>query len=53
MPIIPRPEPNSVAAVIAEAQALLGDRLSVNETVRAQHARGEDSTPPTQPAANG
>jgi D-lactate dehydrogenase (cytochrome) len=51
MPIIPRPEPNSVAAVIAEAQALLGDRLSVNETVREQHARGEDSTPPTLPDA--
>jgi D-lactate dehydrogenase (cytochrome) len=29
----------------------LGDRLSVNETVRMQHGRGEDSTTPTPPDA--
>ena len=46
-----RAEPNSVAAVIAAARDFLGERLSVNETVRSQHARGEDSTPPTLPDA--
>jgi D-lactate dehydrogenase (cytochrome) len=44
-------EPNSVAAVIAGARAFLGDRLSVNESVRLQHGKGEDSTTPTLPDA--
>jgi D-lactate dehydrogenase (cytochrome) len=45
-------EPNSVAAVLSAARAFLGpDRLSVNETVRLQHGRGEDSTTPTLPDA--
>jgi D-lactate dehydrogenase (cytochrome) len=43
--------PNSAAAVIAEARALLGERLSVNDTVRLQHGKGEDSTTPTLPDA--
>ena len=46
-----RAEPNSIAAVIAGARAILGDRLSVNETVRLQHGKGEDSTTPTLPDA--
>ena len=44
-------EPNSVAAVIAAAREFLGDRLSVNESVRLQHGKGEDSTTPTLPDA--
>src|ERR671916_2129973 len=45
--IAPRP----VDAVIAAARDFLGDRLSVNESVRLQHGKGEDSTTPTLPDA--
>jgi len=38
-------------AVIAAARSLLGERLSVNRTVREQHSRGEDTTTPTLPDA--
>jgi len=38
-------------AAIAEAGALLGERLSVNASVRAQHAHGEDWQPPAAPDA--
>jgi D-lactate dehydrogenase (cytochrome) len=47
----PAADPHSIAAVIAAARGILGDRLSVNETVRAQHAKGEDSSTPTLPDA--
>ncbi|HYZ33324.1 MAG TPA: FAD-linked oxidase C-terminal domain-containing protein [Crenalkalicoccus sp.] len=40
-----------IAAVIASAREILGERLSVNATVREQHAKGEDSTIPTLPDA--
>jgi D-lactate dehydrogenase (cytochrome) len=43
--------PRPVDAVIAAAQGLLGERLSTNATVREQHSRGEDSSPPTLPDA--
>jgi D-lactate dehydrogenase (cytochrome) len=38
-------------AVIAAARGFLGDRISVNRTVREQHSRGEDTTTPTLPDA--
>jgi len=38
-------------AVIPVLRALLGERLSTNETVRAQHSRGEDTTTPHLPDA--
>ncbi len=44
-------DPIGVGAVLAAARAFLGDRLTVNETVRAQHAKGEDSSTPTLPDA--
>ncbi|MGH7188076.1 MAG: FAD-binding oxidoreductase [Acetobacteraceae bacterium] len=40
-----------VDRVIAEAGALLGDRLSTNRSVREQHAHGEDTQPPVLPDA--
>jgi D-lactate dehydrogenase (cytochrome) len=43
--------PAPVDAVIAAARGFLGDRLSTNATVREQHSRGEDSSPPTLPDA--
>jgi D-lactate dehydrogenase (cytochrome) len=51
MNVIARPEPNSAAAVIAEARRILGDRLTVNDSIRQQHAKGEDTTTPTLPDA--
>jgi D-lactate dehydrogenase (cytochrome) len=45
--ITPRP----VDAVIAALRPMLGERLSLAEAVRAQHARGEDTTAPTLPDA--
>jgi D-lactate dehydrogenase (cytochrome) len=41
----------AVAPVIAAARAFLGERLSINRTVREQHGRGEDTTTPTLPDA--
>ncbi|MGH7067384.1 MAG: FAD-binding oxidoreductase, partial [Acetobacteraceae bacterium] len=43
--------PRPVDRVIAEAEAILGDRLSTNRSVREQHAHGEDSQPPVLPDA--
>ena len=37
--------------VITAVRGVLGDRLSVNHTVREQHSRGEDTTTPTLPDA--
>jgi D-lactate dehydrogenase (cytochrome) len=45
--IVPRP----VDSVIAEAREFLGDRLSLNQAVREQHSRGEDTTTPVLPDA--
>jgi D-lactate dehydrogenase (cytochrome) len=45
--ITPRP----VDSVVAALKQRLGERLSLNEAVRAQHARGEDTTAPTLPDA--
>jgi D-lactate dehydrogenase (cytochrome) len=41
----------AVEAVISAARDFMGERLSVNRTVREQHGRGEDTTPPTLPDA--
>ncbi|MBR0651237.1 FAD-binding protein [Roseomonas terrae] len=41
----------AVSAVIAAAREILGDRLSVNASVREQHSHGEDTTTPTLPDA--
>ncbi|MCW8085888.1 FAD-binding oxidoreductase [Sabulicella glaciei] len=38
-------------AVIAALRPILGERLSVNDAIRQQHARGEDTTAPTTPDA--
>ena len=38
-------------AVIAAARGFLGERISVNRSVREQHSRGEDTTTPTLPDA--
>lgn len=43
--------PRPVDAVLAAAQGFLGERLTRNDAIRAQHARGEDTTPPTLPDA--
>jgi D-lactate dehydrogenase (cytochrome) len=43
--------PRPVDAVIAAAREFLGERLSMAQAVREQHARGEDQTPPTLPDA--
>jgi D-lactate dehydrogenase (cytochrome) len=40
-----------VAAVIAAARELLGDRLTTSAAVREQHSRGEDTTTPHLPDA--
>ena len=40
-----------VETVIAAARELLGDRLSINQSIREQHSRGEDTTTPTLPDA--
>jgi D-lactate dehydrogenase (cytochrome) len=40
-----------VDAVIAAAQAFLGERLSTNASLREQHSHGEDSNPPVLPDA--
>jgi D-lactate dehydrogenase (cytochrome) len=40
-----------VDAVIAASRAFLGDRISVNQALREQHSRGEDTTAPTLPDA--
>jgi D-lactate dehydrogenase (cytochrome) len=45
--ITPRP----VDAVIAAARAFLGERLTLNDAIRQQHSRGEDTTTPTLPDA--
>jgi D-lactate dehydrogenase (cytochrome) len=44
-------QPRPVDAVIAAARGFLGDRLSLSNAVREQHARGEDSSTPTLPDA--
>ncbi|HUA76043.1 MAG TPA: FAD-linked oxidase C-terminal domain-containing protein [Acetobacteraceae bacterium] len=41
----------SVDLVIAEARSLIGDRLTTNESLRAQHSHGEDPQPPSTPDA--
>ena len=38
-------------AVIAGLRALLGERLSTNDSIRQQHSRGEDTSAPTLPDA--
>ncbi len=43
--------PRPVDAVISAAREFLGDRLSLNATIREQHAKGEDNTTPTLPDA--
>ncbi len=43
--------PRPVDAVIAAARGFLGDRITTNASVREQHSRGEDNTPPTLPDA--
>ncbi|MBY0338737.1 MAG: FAD-binding protein [Acetobacteraceae bacterium] len=45
--ITPRP----VDTVIAAARAFLGERLTLNDAIRQQHGRGEDTTTPTLPDA--
>ena len=40
-----------VDAVIAAARPFLGERLSVNASLREQHAHGEDTNPPVLPDA--
>ena len=45
--IAPRP----VDAVIAAAAEFLGDRITRNDALRQQHARGEDTSTPTMPDA--
>jgi len=43
--------PRPVDAVIAAARGFLGERLSLNDAIRQQHSRGEDTTTPTLPDA--
>lgn len=43
--------PRPVDAVIAAARAFLGERITTHQALREQHARGEDTTPPTLPDA--
>lgn len=45
--ITPRP----ADTVIAAAREFLGERITVNDALRQQHARGEDTTTPTMPDA--
>ena len=40
-----------VEAVVDAARGFLGDRITVNATLRDQHAHGEDSQPPVRPDA--
>ncbi len=52
--ITPRPLAAAAAqadAVIAAARNWLGERITLNDALRQQHARGEDTTPPTLPDA--
>ena len=41
----------SVDAVIAAARAFLGERMTVNASLREQHSHGEDTNPPVLPDA--
>ena len=43
--------PRPVDQVIAAARAFLGERLTLNDAIRQQHSRGEDTTRPTLPDA--
>lgn len=43
--------PRPVDAVISAARDFLGERISVNQALREQHSRGEDTTTPTLPDA--
>ncbi|MCU0887958.1 MAG: FAD-binding protein [Rubritepida sp.] len=43
--------PRPVDAVIAAARGFLGERLTLNDAIRQQHSRGEDTTAPTLPDA--
>ncbi len=43
--------PRPIDAVLASLAPLLGERLSLNPSLRAQHARGEDTSTPTLPDA--
>ncbi len=45
-PVLP-----AVDHVIAAARAFLGERITVNDAIREQHAHGEDSTTPVRPDA--
>ena len=44
-------QPSPAEAVIAALREFLGERLSTGQSVREQHSRGEDMTPPTLPDA--
>ena len=43
--------PGAPDAVIAAAQAFLGERITRNDALRQQHSRGEDTSTPTMPDA--
>jgi D-lactate dehydrogenase (cytochrome) len=43
--------PRPVDQVIAAARGFLGERLTLNDAIRQQHSRGEDTTRPTLPDA--
>lgn len=43
--------PSPIEGVLAAVRGVLGDRLSVNRTIRETHSHGEDSSPPTLPDA--
>lgn len=45
------PTPRPVDHVISAARAFLGERITLNDALRQQHARGEDTTAPTLPDA--
>ena len=52
--IAPRPpvaQTTPVDAVIAAAEAFLGERITRNDALRQQHSRGEDTSTPTLPDA--
>jgi D-lactate dehydrogenase (cytochrome) len=43
--------PDAVQAVIEAAQAILGDRITTNATLREHHSHGQDTQPPVLPDA--
>lgn len=50
-PALRPPALRPVDHVIAAAREFLGERLTLNDAIRQQHSRGEDTTPPTLPDA--